>query len=81
MICHEVGVVNLRVAGVRTIRRRELRKRELRKQRLAYSAITAIFGLIFGLRPSLIYIDRSGTPAATPHKTGLVKCYMARVAE
>ena len=39
-----------------------------------YSAITAIFGLIFGLRPSLSYIDRSGTPAATPHKTGLVKC-------
>ena len=35
----------------------------------------------FGLRPRLIYIDRSGTPAATPHKTGLVKCYMARVAE
>ena len=37
-----------------------------------YSAITAIFGLIFGLRPGLIYIDRSGTPAAAPHKTGLV---------
>ena len=37
-----------------------------------YSAITAIFGLISGLRPRLIYIDRSGTPAAAPHKTGLL---------
>ena len=32
----------------------------------------AIFGLISGLRPRLIYIDRSGTPAAAPHKTGLL---------
>ena len=46
-----------------------------------YSAITAIFGLISGLRPRLIYIDRSGTPAAAPHKTGLLQCYMERVLE